>query len=329
MYAMPFPLEPILKAATEGFSAWSQEVAKGVQCLQTEICSALNLHEPKTFKKDLWRQEAGGGGLSCVLEEGEVFEKGGVLFSAVCGPSLPPIARKVTSKSPAVPAGTPFFATGVSLILHPHNPYVPTVHFNVRYIEVGDVHWFGGGIDLTPYYPFAEDCIHFHQTVKICCDRFDTSYYPRFKAWCDEYFFLKHRDEARGIGGIFFNHLSITKKTGLEFVQALGKAFLQAYLPIVQRHHDKKFGLRQRDFQLQRRGRYVEFNLLYDQGTLFGLQSNGRIESILVSMPPRVNWRYDWQPAANSIEATLYTHFLPPTDWAGEQGREKLALLSK
>ena len=265
------------------------------------------------FGRDVWTREEGGGGIARVIEEGRVFEKGGVLYSAINGRNIPPV---VLEEHPEVRPDTPYFATGVSLILHPRNPHVPTVHFNVRYFEVGEVFWYGGGMDLTPYYPLREDCIHFHRTIKACCDRFDPDYYARFKPWCDRYFYLRHRAEPRGVGGIFFNYLRDDRARGLDFIQALGEAFLAAYLPIVERRRDRSFGERERAFQSYRRGRYVEFNLLYDQGTLFGLQSGGRTESILVSLPPVVNWRYDWHAEPGSAEEALLRDFLSPRDWA-------------
>ena len=296
--------------------------AAAMRTLQAKLCEQLGAADaagagasPVPFRSDAWVREEGGGGLSRVIEGGALFEKGGVLYSGINGRNIPPV---VLQEHPEVDPGTPFFATGVSLILHPQNPYVPTVHFNVRYFEVGDVFWYGGGMDLTPYYPFRADCIHFHRTLKAACDRFDPGYYARFKPWCDRYFYLKHREEPRGIGGIFFNYLKDDRQRGLAFVEALGQTFLEAYLPIVERRRAHPYGERERAFQAYRRGRYVEFNLIYDQGTLFGLQSGGRTESILVSMPPVVNWRYDWKPKPESPEAALARDFLPPRDWAAE-----------
>ncbi|MEE8395604.1 MAG: oxygen-dependent coproporphyrinogen oxidase [bacterium] len=291
-------------------------VADRLRALQETLCEALAAVDGQPFASDVWQREEGGGGVSRVLEGGAVFEKGGVLFSAIDGRSLPPVVRR---ENPDLEPETPFFATGVSLILHPQNPHVPTVHFNVRYFEVGPVYWFGGGMDLTPCYAVREDCIHFHRTIKSCCDRFDPDYYPRFKAACDDYFYLKHRGEPRGIGGIFFNYLKPPRERGLALMLALGQAFLQAYRPLVERRRGMAFGERERAFQCHRRGRYVEFNLLYDQGTLFGLQSGGRTESILVSLPPRVAWNYDWRPQPGSPEARLAEEFLAPRDWAHEE----------
>jgi len=287
-------------------------IGRELRELQDTICTALTRIDGGEFRSDPWQREEGGGGVSRVLEGGSVFEKGGVMFSQIDGRSIPAV---VLEENPELD-GQPYYATGVSLILHPHNPHVPTVHFNVRYFEVDPVHWFGGGMDLTPFYPVREDCIHFHRTIKACCDRFDLGYYPRFKPGCDDYFYLKHRREPRGIGGIFFNYLKTDRERGFAFIMALGEAFLHAYAPIVERRRRTPFGERERAFQCYRRGRYVEFNLLHDQGTLFGLQSGGRVESILVSMPPQVSWNYDWRAEPGSPEERLLTEFLPPRDWA-------------
>lgn len=292
-----------------------RNTAQALRGMQEAFCDQLGALDGHAFAADPWRREEGGGGLSRVLEEGGIFEKGGVMFSAINGQDIPPV---VLRENPELQPGTPYFATGVSLILHPRNPYLPTVHFNVRYFEVGEVYWYGGGMDLTPYYPFREDCVHFHRTLRACCDRFDPAYYPRFKPWCDQYFFLKHRDEHRGIGGIFFNYLKDGREQGQALILALGQAFLDAYLPLVARRMETPHGEREREFQAYRRGRYVEFNLLHDQGTLFGLQSAGRTESILVSMPPRVAWRYNWSPEPDTPEAELTGYFLVPRDWAAE-----------
>ncbi len=316
---MPTPNAPADPAASDAAgltaSAHGHRTAAALLALQDRLCAAIAAQDGHDFGRDPWQRAEGGGGVSRVLEDGAVIEKGGVLYSAINGRTIPPV---VLEEHPEVRPDTPYFASGVSLILHPHNPYVPTVHFNVRYIEVGEVYWYGGGMDLTPYYPFREDCIHFHRTLKACCDRFDPGYYARFKPWCDRYFYLKHRQEPRGIGGIFFNYLHDERAGGLDYVLALGEAFLAAYLPILARRRDHPYGERERDFQSYRRGRYVEFNLIYDQGTLFGLQSGGRSESILVSLPPHVRWRYDWHPAPGSPEAALLSDFLPPRDWAAE-----------
>lgn len=291
------------------------DTARALRDMQNMLCDRLGALDGHAFKEDPWSRAEGGGGMSRVLEEGGVFEKGGVMFSAINGADIPPVVLK---EHPQLEPGTPYFATGVSLILHPRNPFIPTVHFNVRYFEVGEVYWYGGGMDLTPYYPFREDCIHFHRTLKACCDRFDPEYYPRFKPWCDQYFYLKHRAEPRGVGGIFFNYIKDGKQRGAEFIQALGQALLDGYLPLADRRKDTPYGDAEREFQAYRRGRYVEFNLIYDQGTLFGLQSAGRTESILVSMPPRVQWRYDWTPEPGSREEALTSEFLPPRDWSSD-----------
>jgi coproporphyrinogen III oxidase len=284
--------------------------------LQQGIVSALERVDGTTFRRDAWKRPEGGGGVSCVLEEGKVFERAGVNLSRVQGASLPPSA---SAHRPQL-AGRPYEAMGVSLVLHPRNPYCPTVHLNVRFFTTRDaepVWWFGGGMDLTPYYGFEEDARHFHVASKAALERSGAEYYPRFKNWCDEYFHLRHRNEPRGIGGIFFDDFA---ERGFDFSFALarsvGDSFLAAYVPIVERRRGLPFGERERDFQAYRRGRYVEFNLVYDRGTLFGLQSGGRTESILVSMPPRAAWRYDWQPAPGSAEEKLYSEFLRPRDWA-------------
>ena len=296
-------------------SPHGKRTADALRTLQDELCASLGEEDGRQFGRDPWDRAEGGGGLSRVIEEGGVFEKGGVLFSAINGAGIPPV---VLAEHPELEPDSPYFATGVSLILHPRNPYLPTVHFNVRYFEVGEVYWYGGGMDMTPYYPFRDDCIHFHRTLKHCCDAFNPDYYPRFKPWCDQYFYLPHRAEHRGIGGIFFNYLKDGRAEGLEFITALGQGFLAAYRPLVTRRREAPYGEREREFQAWRRGRYVEFNLIYDQGTLFGLQSGGRTESILVSLPPRVAWRYDWNPEPGSPEAALERDFLPPRDWAAE-----------
>lgn len=287
--------------------------AEALQRMQRTFCERLGQAGGQEFASDPWDRSEGGGGISRVIEGGDVFEKGGVMFSAINGRQLPPV---VVREHPGVSPDTPYFATGVSLILHPRNPHVPAVHFNVRYFEAGELYWYGGGMDLTPCYPFREDCIHFHRTLKDGCDRFDPEYYPRFKAWCDRYFHLPHRGEARGIGGIFFNYLQNDRERGCDFILALGEVFLNAYLPLLARRRDIPFGERERDFQQYRRGRYVEFNLIHDQGTLFGLQSGGRVESILVSLPPLVSWKYDWKADPGSPEAALTDDFLTPRDWA-------------
>lgn len=336
----------------------NQAVLSYLQNLQNKIVEALELVDGKNFMQDSWQRPEGGGGNTCIIENGNVFERAGIGFSHVLGNKLPPAATIAHPEA----AGRKWEAMGVSLVLHPHNPYIPTVHMNVRFFvakapnnnpssrdlsasqggkdetaqavqsvrqavedeanagaaskDDEDIWWFGGGMDLTPYYGFEDDCVHFHQTSKTALDPFNTAYYPAFKKHCDEYFHLKHRNEPRGIGGIFFddfNALGFEQSFALQ--RAVGDSFLQAYLPIVQRRKDTKYGERERDFQAYRRGRYVEFNLVFDRGTLFGLQSNGRTESILMSMPPTVKWRYDWHPENGSAEAKLTTDFLINKDW--------------
>jgi coproporphyrinogen III oxidase len=277
--------------------------------LQERIVAALEVVDRKGFLRDSWQRPEGGGGTSCIVEDGQVFERGGVNFSHVHGRQLPPSA---SAARPEI-AGRAYEAMGVSLVLHPRNPYCPTVHMNVRYFSAGDTSWFGGGMDLTPYYGFEEDARHFHRTCRDALAPFGAQYHPRFKKWCDDYFHLKHRGEPRGIGGIFFDDLS--GEHAFALVQSVGDHLLQAYLPILERRKSYPFGERERSFQAYRRGRYVEFNLVYDRGTLFGLQSGGRTESILMSLPPRVEWRYDWKPEPGSAEEELYTDFLKPRDW--------------
>ncbi len=285
--------------------------------LQDTIVASLEQIDGKPFIRDNWVRPAGGGGRSCIIEGGDVFERGGVAFSHVAGDKLPPSA---TASRPEL-AGSKWEAMGVSLVLHPHNPYAPTTHMNVRMFMAkkpnGDASfWFGGGMDLTPYYGFAEDVVHFHQTCKDSLSPFGASLHPKFKKWCDEYFFLKHRNEPRGAGGIFFDDLSEPDfTTCFAIQQSVGNHFLEAYLPVLERRKGTPYGDRERDFQLYRRGRYVEFNLVIDRGTIFGLQSGGRTESILLSMPPLVKWRYGWQPEQGTEEAQLYEKFLVPKDW--------------
>ena len=276
--------------------------------LQGRIVAAMEAIDGKRFAEDRWSRPEGGGGVTRVIEEGNVFERGGVNFSRVQGKSLPASA---SASRPQI-AGRPFDAMGVSLVLHPRNPYCPTVHLNVRFFAAGDVWWFGGGMDLTPYYGFEEDARHFH----AACSKAVDSHYPRFKKWCDEYFFLKHRNEPRGVGGIFFDDLAEPDfDTCFKLAQSVGDHFVPAYGPILEKRRSHPFGERERRFQAYRRGRYVEFNLVYDRGTLFGLQSGGRTESILMSLPPVVNWRYDWKPEPGSAEEKLYRDFLKPRDW--------------
>ena len=296
--------------------------------LQDEITEALAATDGETgFREDAWEHRAGGGGRSRVIENGAVFEKGGVNVSAVEGPQLPP---SVVESVPAA-TGLPFFATGISIVLHPISPHVPTIHMNTRYFEAGEdgeVWWFGGGIDLTPYYPRREDVVHFHKTLQSACNASDESFYPAFKTWCDEYFHIKHRKEQRGVGGIFFDYVGRTETNGpwdgrpfdptFEFVERVGRGFLESYLPIVERRREEPVTDDERWFQEYRRGRYVEFNLVYDRGTLFGLQTGGRIESILMSLPPRVRYVYDWKPTAGTPEAELYETYLQPQDWASQ-----------
>lgn len=285
--------------------------------LHARIVSGLEQVDGKSFITDSWQRAEGGGGTSRVIEEGNVFERGGVNFSHVVGKSLPPSAA---ANRPGI-AGRAWEAMGVSLVLHPRNPYAPTVHMNVRFFNASapgedDVWWFGGGMDLTPYYGQEEDARHFHQTCKDALTPFGDDLHPRFKRWCDEYFFLKHRNEARGVGGIFFDdYNSAGFEASFGMTRSVGDHFLAAYLPILERRKDQVYGERERDFQAYRRGRYVEFNLVFDRGTLFGLQSGGRTESILMSLPPIVKWRYDWKPEAGSAEARLYTDFLPHKEW--------------
>jgi len=285
--------------------------------LQTRIVTRLEAVDGSAFRRDAWDRPEGGGGVACIVEQGLVFERGGVNFSHVRGDRLPPSA---TAARPQL-AGRAFEVMGVSLVLHPLNPYAPTVHMNVRLFSAhkagaDDVWWFGGGMDLTPYYGFEEDAVHFHRSCRDALAPFGADYHPKFKRWCDEYFFLRHRNEPRGIGGIFFDDLS---DRGFDHCFALtrsvGDHFLAAYEPILERRRNTPYGERERDFQAYRRGRYVEFNLVYDRGTLFGLQSNGRSEAILMSLPPLVKWRYEWRPEAGSAEARLYSDFLVARDW--------------
>jgi len=287
--------------------------------LQSRIVQGLEEIEGDPFRSDAWERAEGGGGVSRLIEGGRVFERGGVLFSHVTGATLPPSA---SAHRPEL-AGRPWEAMGVSLVIHPRNPYVPTVHMNVRVFIAKSVHasddddvfWFGGGMDLTPYYPFEEDAVHFHRACKAALDPSGGDLHPRFKKWCDEYFYLKHRKEARGLGGIFFDDFN---EGGFDHAfaatRSVGDAFLEAYLPIVRQRLALPYGERERDFQAYRRGRYVEFNLVFDRGTLFGLQSGGRTESILLSMPPMAAWRYNWSPAADTPEAELAA-FLKPRQW--------------
>lgn len=315
-------------------------ISQFMKTLQDNICQGLEALDGGTsFHQDQWERPEGGGGRSRVMKDGRIFEQGGVNFSEVWGKQLPP---SILVQRPEA-AGHGFYATGTSMVLHPRSPYIPTVHLNYRYFEAGPVWWFGGGIDLTPYYPVVEDVQHFHRTLQAACDRHHAEYYPIFKRWCDEYFYLKHRNETRGVGGIFFDYqdgrdkelyrgpnaegvaAQHSQQVGkiperswedlFNFVQDCGAAFLPAYVPIAEKHQNDEYGDRERQFQLYRRGRYVEFNLVYDRGTIFGLQTNGRTESILMSLPPLVRWEYSYQPEPETPEARLYDVFLKPQDW--------------
>jgi len=288
--------------------------------LQNRICSELEAEDGEAkFVEDAWQREEGGGGRTRVLTNGKVFEQAGVNFSDVNGANMPASA---TAHRPEL-AGREFIAMGVSLVIHPHNPYVPTSHANVRFFiatkkDADPIWWFGGGFDLTPYYPFPEDVKEWHLTAKRACDPFGAEVYPRYKKWCDDYFYLKHRGETRGVGGLFFDDLN---EGGFEhcfaLMKSVGDHYIKAYRPIVARRKDTPYGERERDFQLYRRGRYVEYNLVYDRGTLFGLQTGGRTESILMSLPPLVKWRYNWKPEPGTTEADLYENYLKPRDWLG------------
>ena len=291
--------------------------------LQDRICQEFELLDGQSFQEESWERPAGGGGRTRVLEEGNLIEKGGVNFSHVFGDQLPPSA---TAARPEL-AGRSFQAMGVSLVIHPRNPFVPTSHANVRFFvaeKPGEdpVWWFGGGYDLTPYYPFMEDVVHWHQTARAACEPFGPQVYPQYKKWCDEYFYLKHRNEPRGVGGLFFDDLNEPSfEHCFAFMRAVGDSYMQAYQPIIEKRRDKNYGEREREFQAFRRGRYVEFNLVWDRGTLFGLQSGGRTESILMSLPPQVRWGYDWKPEPGSEEEKLYTNFLKDRDWLAEASR--------
>lgn len=282
--------------------------------LQDRICAGLAAIDGGAgFREDSWDREGGGGGRSRVLVDGGVFEKAGVNFSEVFGQMSPEFAQQLPGDS------LDFSATGVSLVLHPRNPKVPTVHANFRYLVKGDKSWFGGGADLTPYYPYRDDVIHFHKTWQSICTRHPAPVdYAKFKKWCDEYFFLAHRQEPRGVGGIFFDYLDGDFDTLFGFVRDCGDSFLDAYVPIVRRRKEEPYTEQERFFQEFRRGRYVEFNLIYDRGTIFGLKTGGRIESILMSLPPMVRWLYDYKPVPGSREAELYDMYLKPRDWAAE-----------
>ena len=292
--------------------------------LQTEVCTALeSMDGGQGFEEEIWTYPQGGGGITRILTDGAVLEQGGVNFSHIKGSELPVAA---TSRRPEL-SGQRFEALGMSLVLHPWNPYVPTSHMNVRFLIAGEhdirpTWWFGGGYDLTPYYPFKEDVVHWHRTAFDVCKNFGDDVYLRFKKWCDEYFYLKHRNETRGVGGLFFDDLN---QWGFEkcfkFARSVGNSFLHAYIPIVQKRRDLPYGEDERDWQLYRRGRYVEFNLVWDRGTLFGLQSGGRTESILMSLPPKVAWRHNYQPEMGSPEADLHENYLKACDWLGLESK--------
>ncbi|MDG2176595.1 MAG: oxygen-dependent coproporphyrinogen oxidase [Gammaproteobacteria bacterium] len=286
--------------------------------LQDSICNGLEAADGSArFKEDYWERETGGSGRTRVIA-GDVLQKGGVAFSHVFGESMPASA---TAERPEL-AGSPFQAMGVSLVIHPRNPFVPISHANVRFFIAGEegqekIWWFGGGFDMTPYYGFEEDCIHWHQVAKNACDEFGEDVYPRYKKWCDDYFFLPHRNEARGVGGLFFDDLNEWEfEKSFAFMQSVGNSYLDAYLPIIERRKELPYGDKEKWFQEYRRGRYAEFNLVYDRGTVFGLRSGvGRTESILMSLPPQVRWEYDWAPEEGTEEARLYSEFLTPKDW--------------
>jgi coproporphyrinogen III oxidase len=285
--------------------------------LQTHIIHAIEgIEEGAVFVTDDWQRDSNAAGKTCVLEGGAVIEKGGVNFSEVSGDALPPSASAARPQL----AGMPYRVMGVSLVMHPRNPHVPTSHMNVRFfstISASPVWWFGGGFDLTPYYPYTEDVVHWHKQAKLACDALDPELYTQFKAQCDRYFFLPHRQETRGVGGLFFDDFNFKGdfSTAFAFIRSVGDRFIPAYMPIVSRRMKTAFTEAERDFQLYRRGRYVEFNLVHDRGTLFGLQSGGRTESILMSLPPQAQWRYNWQPDPGSREAELYEYYLKPRDW--------------
>lgn len=298
-----------------------QAVLSYFRDLQARLCAGLEEEDGwGRFAEDCWRREEGGGGITRVMERGAVLEKAGVNFSEIRGSALPASA---SAHRPGL-VGQDYMASGVSVVIHPRNPYVPTSHMNVRYFQTGGAEptwWFGGGFDLTPCYGFTEDAIGWHRVAREACRGFDETFYARFKQWCDEYFRLPHRHEQRGIGGLFFDDLSEPSFARcFDFVKQVGDSFLKAYRPIVARRKHMPYGTRERQFQLYRRGRYVEFNLVCDRGTLFGLQSGGRVESILMSLPPVVSWRYDWQPRPGTPEARLYEQFLVPRDWLDTAG---------
>ncbi len=306
--------------ATDSMNPDASLVGAYLRGLHDRITTAVEGIDSARFRRDVWQRPEGGGGESRVLSDGSVFERAGVSVSHVFGDKMP---QSASTLRPEI-VGAPFEAMGLSLVFHPRNPYAPTTHCNVRFLLVSPsnappVWWFGGGFDLTPYYPFDEDVLHWHRTAQAACAPFGADRYAAYKDWCDRYFFLPHRNETRGVGGIFFDDLNqggFAHSFG--FMRSVGDHFLTAYLPILNRRTTHPWGDRERDFQLYRRGRYVEFNLVYDRGTLFGLQSRGRTESILMSMPPRVRWEYDWQPVPGSPEARLYSDFLQPRDYLNE-----------
>jgi coproporphyrinogen III oxidase len=289
---------------------WRKRTEEYFRELQDRISLAIGMIDGLPFREDSWEREGGGGGRTRILENGHVFEKAGVNFSSVHGNLPEQFAGKIPLGS-----GTEFFATGISLVFHPLSPMVPAVHANFRFLEKGNAAWFGGGTDLTPCYPYGEDAAHFHGVIKQACDGHDATFYPRFKKWCDEYFTLKHRDEMRGIGGVFFDYLEGDLEKHFHFIQDVSSSFLDAYVPIVKRRMSEPYGDRERQYQLYRRGRYVEFNLLYDRGTIFGLETRGRVESILMSLPPLVRWTYDFKPEPGSREENAL-EFYKPRDWA-------------
>jgi coproporphyrinogen III oxidase len=287
-----------------------ESIAAHFRAIQDEIVGALGRFEPQPFREDPWQRPGGGGGLARVLEHGQVFERAGVNFSEVHGELAPQFATTLPGE------GTAFYATGTSLVLHPHNPFAPTVHANFRYLERGQASWFGGGADLTPSYLFEDDAAHFHRTLKEACDRHDPRYYPEFKKGCDDYFLIAHRGERRGVGGLFFDYLRGDPGAIFNFVKDVSKCFLPAYLPILERRVDMPFEPSHREWQLLRRGRYVEFNLIYDRGTIFGLKTDGRAESILMSLPVEAHWAYAHTPAAGSEEARMLAVLKSPREWA-------------
>ncbi|MFM7150776.1 MAG: oxygen-dependent coproporphyrinogen oxidase [Gemmataceae bacterium] len=294
-------------------SSLRERAADYFRSLQDRIVEGLESLDGQRFHEDRWERPGGGGGRSRVLQEGKVFEKAGVNFSEVHGEMSEDFARQVPGE------GREFNASGVSLVLHPRNPFIPTVHANFRFLTKGERAWFGGGADLTPFYPYREDVVHFHRTWRDVCHRHaQVIDYQRVKKWCDEYFFLPHRNEARGVGGIFFDYLEKDLEPTFDFVRDAGDAFLESYLPIARRRRDEAYTSSQKEFQEYRRGRYVEFNLIYDRGTLFGLKTSGRIESILMSLPAHARWWYDYHPTPGSREAELTEYWLKPRDWASE-----------